>query len=112
MMMNERYNGEPIAMTFKGMDNNIYTVAVEEGTGDNLLLEDMDNGYIDYVNWTMHAMKMDYNLPVFVEWDGGMVLTKTYVQEMTVEEVCNMVCKDLGVGFTLLSVSSEEELAM
>lgn len=93
--MNEKYNGEPITMMFME-ERGVCAIVIEEGTGDNLLDEDMDAGYIDYVNWTTHSMKMDYNMPIFVEWDGGMLLSKVYVQDMTVGEICEKVRSEAG----------------
>lgn len=95
MNTKERYNGETLAMLIADeRETNLFII--EEGTGDNLLDEDIDNGYIDYVNWTMHTLKMDDVLPIFVEADGGMVLSKEYVCDRTIESICKDICEDFG----------------
>ena len=45
-------------------------VHVEEGTGDNLLKEDMKAGFVDYLNWTLYRFEGG----AFGEIDGGMLL--------------------------------------
>ena len=111
MNINEKYNGDNLALVL--CDKGAYVVVIEEGTGDNLWSEDIDEGYVDYINWTMYAIKMDYDIPTLVEWDGGMVLTKKYVVEMTIEEVCDLVRNDIGYGVaTPLTVYSTNELSI
>ena len=95
--MNEMYNGEPLTLLFAEEGRGTYAVVVEEGTGDNLWDEDVDNGYVDYINWEMYAVRMDYNLPTFVEWDGGMVLMKNYAQETPVEVICDIIRNETGM---------------
>lgn len=95
MKTTDRYNGETLAMLIT--DEIATTIfIIEEGTGDNLLDEDIDSGYIDYVNWTSYDLKIDDTLPIFVEADGGMVLTKEYVCDMTVNDICKAVCGECG----------------
>ena len=49
-----------------------------EGTGDNLLPEDREEGYVDYVNITTYQWDGDE----FVEDDGGMMmLTEPFEDE-------------------------------
>lgn len=60
----------------------------------------------------MYAMKLDYNIPTFVEWDGGMIFTKTYVQDMTVEEICDMVHRNTCNGDASFIAYAVEELLM
>lgn len=92
MNIKDKYNGEALAII---IDTSI--VIAEEGTGDNLLSEDIEDGYIDYINWTIYDLKVDAdNAPIFVEGDGGMVLTRSYVCEMTVEEICERICDEVG----------------
>jgi len=50
--------------------NNGDVIHVEKGTGDNLLREDIEAGYVDYLNWT----KFQFENGEFVEKDGGMIL--------------------------------------
>lgn len=44
-------------------------IRLAEGTGDNLLDEDIDAGYVDYIYYDQHALENG-----FPEVDGGMVL--------------------------------------
>ena len=44
-------------------------VRIAEGTGDNLLYEDRDAGYVDYIYYEQHALET--NLP---EVDGGQIM--------------------------------------
>lgn len=49
-----------------------------EGTGDNLFQEDIDAGYVDYVNVETYIMEGNQ----FVEYNGGMkLLTKPFDEE-------------------------------
>lgn len=50
-------------------------VIIEEGTGDNLLREDREEGYVDYI------MYYQYDLDSKTEQDGGQIMCKQYVQE-------------------------------
>ena len=49
---------------------------ISEGAGDNLLEEDIDAGYVDYIYYDQHELSID--LP---EVDGGMVLLTEPFQE-------------------------------
>ena len=44
-------------------------IRIAEGSGDNLLQEDIENGYVDYIYYAQHELSAD--MP---EVDGGMVL--------------------------------------
>lgn len=49
-----------------------------EGTGDNLLDEDIEQGYMDYVNINTYA----FDNPGFIEKDGGqMMLTELFINK-------------------------------
>lgn len=62
---------------------------IEEGTGDNLLKEDIDLGYVDYINYEyFDSMQAVYEENAY---DGGMVLLKRYYQDMTLEEILKEV---------------------
>ncbi len=54
-------------------------VKIEVGTGDNLLKEDIADGYVDYLNWDRYDPAdlgvSENNL------DGGMLMLKKYVSE-------------------------------
>lgn len=49
---------------------------VAEGTGDNLLREDRELGYVDYIYYELHEVGHDFD-----EVDGGMITTKEYVAD-------------------------------
>ena len=51
-------------------------VRVSEGSGDNLLDEDIEAGYVDYIYYAQHAVSID--LP---EVDGGQVMLTKLFQE-------------------------------
>ena len=51
-------------------------VKISEGSGDNLLQEDMDEGYVDYIYYEQYGMEVDIR-----EVDGGMVLLTEPFQE-------------------------------
>lgn len=53
-------------------------VFMQEGSGDNLLQEDRDNGYVDYIDCTAYAL--DANGMVD-EVDGGQLMTEYLIRE-------------------------------
>lgn len=66
-------------------------VHIAEGTGDNLLREDIEEGYVDYINyetWQVNRWGVE-------EGDGGMILTKSLVREMSEPAVIYMVLEDI-----------------
>lgn len=58
-------------------------ICANEGTGDNLLPEDVEEGYVDYVNYTTYEIDDDG----ITEADGGMVLLKEYVRDRYKEDM-------------------------
>ena len=62
---------------------------VSEGTGDNLLPEDVENGFKDYLNYTVY--RLDGGIE---EYDGGMLLLKELISDMfegkTPEEIAHI----------------------
>lgn len=46
-------------------------IRISEGTGDNLLWEDKEKGYVDYIYYDQHGLSID--MPVV---EGGQVLLK------------------------------------
>lgn len=46
-------------------------IKISEGTGDNLLDEDIDAGYVDYIYYDTYVVDSDIQ-----EHDGGMVMLK------------------------------------
>lgn len=51
-------------------------VVIAEGTGDNLLPEDREEGYVDYILYYQHDLDTD-----LTEQDGGQIMTTQLVQE-------------------------------
>lgn len=51
-------------------------IKISEGTGDNLLDEDIDAGYVDYIYYEQYAVETD-----FPEVDGGMVMLTELFQD-------------------------------
>ncbi len=51
-------------------------VRIAEGSGDNLLREDIEDGYVDYIYHAQHELNVD--MP---EVDGGMVLLEKPLRE-------------------------------
>lgn len=51
-------------------------IRISEGSGDNLLDEDIDAGYVDYIYYEQHSLEP--NLP---ETDGGMVMLTELFQD-------------------------------
>lgn len=68
-----------------------YIVHIYEGTGDNLLREDIEEGYRDYINYDAYVLAEE----IMCE-DGGMVLTKTLVSEITDEDAVRLVLEEMG----------------
>lgn len=62
-------------------DDYIYSAA--EGTGDNLLDEDVAEGYVDYIMVNMYKQEGAY----LEEVDGGQLMLKKLVRDMTEEEI-------------------------
>lgn len=52
-------------------------VKISEGSGDNLLDEDLDAGYVDYIYYEQYVMD-----PEMRETDGGMVMLTEPFQEL------------------------------
>ena len=53
-------------------------MVMQEGTGDNLEPEDIEDGYVDYINLTMYVYDGACEIE---ELDGGMRLTTELVQD-------------------------------
>lgn len=72
-----------------------------EGTGDNLLGEDREEGYIDYIYYEIFLSLED--VYEHDEYDGGMVLLKKYYQDMTLGEIL-MEVHDMERLQTLIAI--------
>lgn len=70
-------------------DERGYIYHITEGTGDNLLFEDVEDGYVDYIYYSYYKNMNDVNNDD--EYDGGMILLKKYYQDMTPQEIIQTV---------------------
>lgn len=68
------------------------------GTGDNLLREDIEAGYVDYINWTSYDMMFDGVEPEMKEYDGGMVLLEESYEDLAMEDIVRGVLTQLDNG--------------
>ena len=86
-----------------GNDDLIYHI--KEGTGDNLLQEDIDAGYVDYIYIDIFKNNLtdieDGNIH-----DGGQILLKEYYKDLTVVDILGIVEEFFGVRF--FSMKSED----
>lgn len=74
-------------------------IRLAEGTGDNLLDEDIDAGYVDYIYYDQHLI--ENSLP---EVDGGMVLlTELFREKFTCTEDAIPHVLDMAYGQPELS---------
>lgn len=72
-------------------------VRIWEGTGDNLFDEDVEAGYVDYINYEIYNnIKAIYDNDYY---DGGMILLKQLYQDLSVKEILDFVSKDLSEEF-------------
>lgn len=78
-------------------------IRVSEGTGDNLLDEDIDAGYVDYIYYDQHDVEID--LP---EVDGGQIMLTEMFQEQykstedCVSEVLDFIYGDPTLKYIVL----------
>ncbi len=63
---------------------------IEEGTGDNLLNEDIEEGYVDYIYYSSYSSLEAYK-DGEAEIDGGMILLRKYYIDFTPEEILEKV---------------------
>lgn len=69
-------------------------ITIQEGSGDNLTQDDVDDGYIDYINYTKYSI----NDGVISEVDGGMVLLTTYYTELSLENIIEIALDEADVS--------------
>ena len=80
-----------------------------EEIGDNLLYEDMEQGFVDYINYEAYDGKITYSMidaygqgedidtMPDLESDGGMVLLYHPYSDLTVKQICWKVLEMSGV---------------
>ena len=79
-------------------------VRISEGTGDNLLDEDIDAGYVDYIYYEQFDIGYD-----IVEADGGQImLTKLFREQFsctadTIPNVLDMAYGDASLNYIVLN---------
>ena len=62
---------------------------IEEGTGDNLQQEDIDQGYVDYIYYDSFKSLNDiYDNETY---DGGVYYLKDYYADHSKEEILKMI---------------------
>lgn len=66
-----------------------YIYKIKEGTGDSLELEDIENGFVDYIYYDIYASLEDLNEDNIA--DGGLILLKKLYKDYTVEEIISKV---------------------
>ncbi len=74
---------------------------IEEGTGDNLDSEDIEQGYVDYIYYSVYSSEEDYDNGK-EEFDGGMVLLKQYYVDLSEDEIVKRVEDMEGVKLEVI----------
>ena len=76
-------------------------VVITEGTGDNLFQEDIDAGFVDYVNYEVYAT-LEQARENEDAWslDGGMVYLKELYQDLVISEVLSVMADEIGCPLT------------
>lgn len=69
-------------------------ITIVEGTGDNLLKEDTDDGFVDYVMTSMYHVDGE---DIVLE-DSGQMLSKTLVADLEEDELVSRVLDYWGLG--------------
>ena len=112
--------GEPIDKTdfwfyvegINDKDGNPSVFHAFEGTGDNLLSDDREQGFVDYVLYEVYTGKITYPMIddyvsgddidtlMDFQYDEGMVLLRNYCSYLTVKQICCMVLDEFGVKNT------------
>lgn len=72
-------------------------IHVQEGSGDNLLKEDIAAGYIDYIDWTSYRPTIVFDIEL-EEIDGGMALFREYVKDLSDDALIKALKFEAGLG--------------
>lgn len=72
-------------------------IIFDPGTGDNLLPEDYNDGFVDYVNWQSFDLETEtiYE-PAMIEIDGGMLLLKEPYEDTPIEQIITGILYEAG----------------
>ena len=84
-------------------------IRIAEGSGDNLLDEDIDSGYVDYIYYEQYALEAYIN-----EVDGGQVmLTQMFQKKFKSTKECVPYVLDMAYGDDSLPyIVLEEDLVI
>lgn len=78
-------------------------IRISEGSGDNLLPEDVEEGYVDYLYYSQYGLSS-----CIPEVDGGQILLKEILCEKyrcladCIEDVLDMAYEGDSVGYVIL----------
>ncbi|MBP3899086.1 MAG: hypothetical protein J6D57_14795 [Mogibacterium sp.] len=73
-------------------------IHAQEGSGDNLLREDIAEGYVDYIDWTSYRALWSYADGFEIdEADGGMAMFKEPVTQLPDEELLAALKYEAGI---------------
>lgn len=80
---------------------------VQEGSGDNLLSEDLSAGYVDYLDWTSYKVSAGCD-PELLEHDGGMAMFKTSISSLPDDALIKTLKYEAGIddASTYISVKT------
>lgn len=84
-------------------------IRIAEGTGDNLLPEDIEEGYVDYIYYEQYELSQD-----FPEVDGGQVLLEEMFRdkfsctEEALEDVLSMAYGNYKIDYMILKGKENE----
>lgn len=79
-------------------------IRIAEGTGDNLLPEDKEAGYEDYIMYEQHSL--DVGMPVE---DGGQLMMRALVREKygcladSIPDVLDLAYGNSSIGYMILT---------
>ena len=97
-MFNEAFNDIFIYVQTKKQ-----IIRIDEGSGDNLTDDDIDQGYVDYIYYEVYNVQQD-----FPEIDGGMIMLKELFQEKfkstkdAIPAVLDMAYGNESMGYIVL----------
>ena len=69
-------------------------ITIVEGTGDNLLKEDIDDGFVDYVMTSIYNVDGE---DIVLE-DSGQMLSRTLIADLEEDELVRRVLDYWGLG--------------
>lgn len=84
-------------------------IRIAEGTGDNLLPEDIEEGYADYIYYEQYELNQDFS-----EIDGGQVLLEEMFRnkfgctEDAIKDVLSMAYGDYKIDYMILKGKENE----